>query len=60
METTEVRALQNVNIAPHGVQMHLEKGEKYAIPTDTVDDYVRGRYVEVVATKKAAPRKATK
>lgn len=61
MEMTEIRALQDVTIAPHGLQMVLKEGLKYEIPADTVEDYVRGRYVEVIEkpkAKRASARKA--
>ena len=59
MELTEVRALQNVTIAPHGQQVVMQEGLKYEIPADTVDDYVRGRYVEVVEQAKPTPKRKT-
>jgi hypothetical protein len=57
MEMTEVRALQDVTIAPHGRQMVMREGLKYEIPSDTVDDYIRGRYVEVVEAAKPKPKR---
>ena len=59
MELTEVRALQDVTIAPHGQQLVMKEGKKYEIPADTVDDYIRGRYVEVVEQAKATPKRKT-
>ena len=60
MELIEVRALQNVTIAPHGQQVVMQEGLKYQIPADTVDDYIRGRYVEVVEAPKPKRKTSTK
>ena len=63
--TIKVTALQDVNVAPHGVLTHLEAGEQYELPTDEVFDYVRAGFVEVVeapkpkAAPKRTPRKRT-
>ena len=57
---TKIKALQTCNISPGGKSLHMEAGEVYEIEAsaDEIDDYVRGKYAEVV---KATPRKrATK